>query len=213
MTTAIAIPAPPKQPATELRAVPASKPPAPPKKKSNAGRKTNAQRIEAKIAEEAAARKAEQEQKRAPRIQPDTRVSLGVALAIAAIALATSFTVSYSMIVATAGWMRLPWEPLAWIVPGFIELLIVFASLDYIITRSRSDEKGARAPFWAMWVLSGVAVVGGTAHTISEWGAQFGPERWESIVGTVLSAAAPLVVIYVSKRISALVFVAPERDS
>jgi hypothetical protein len=194
------------------------KPPAEPKpqsekKKGGPGRYSNAQRIQAQIDADAAARRAEQEAKRAPRYQPDTRFSLAVALIIAAVALATSFTVSYSMIVATASWMRLPWEPLAWVVPGFIELLIVFATLDYIITRSRGHKAGARAPFYAMWVLSGVAVVGGTAHTISEWGAQFGPQQWESIVGTVLSAAAPLVVIYVSKRISALVFVDPERDA
>lgn len=194
--------------------------------KSNAGRKTveerearraeaelrkveaEVRRIEVEKEAAAAARRAEAEAKRAPRKQPDTRFSLAVALGIAGVALATSFTVSYAMIVATASWMRLPWEPLAYVVPGFIELLMIFASLDYVITRSRGGK--GHAPFLAMWVLASVAVVGGTAHTISDWGAEFGVQ-WESIVGTVLAAAAPLVVIFVTKRIAALVFIEPER--
>ena len=211
----------PKKPDTmpEVQVTPAPKaPPAP--RKSNAGRKTNADRARLKAeatsaaiaAEEEArkaARRAARDAKRAEPFDPLTKVWLVVALVIAAVSLATSFTVSYSMIVATSEWMMLPWPALAYIVPAFVELLTIFAALDFIISKSRGDS--GWAPFWAMWVLSGVAVVGGAAHTISEWGAEFGPQRWESLVGTALAAVAPLVVIYLSKRISALVFVRPDQ--
>lgn len=64
---------------------------APEKKKP--GRKTNVERLEIQAEKERLERHIEIESKRAKRIQPDTRWSLIVALTIAAIGLATSFTI------------------------------------------------------------------------------------------------------------------------
>lgn len=172
--------------------------------RSRAGRKTNVERAERALEEQRLARLAEQEAKRAKRMQPDTRLSLVVALVIAGIALVTSFAISYANIAGTAEWMKLSWHPLVYIVPGFIELLMVFTTLDYIIGRSRGSS--GRTPLVAMVVLSAIAVLGGAAHTIAGWGSDFALTNWEAMTGTILSAAAPLVVVYVSKRLSALVF-------
>lgn len=168
------------------------------------GRKTNAEREQRALEHQRALRAREQESKRAKRIQPDTRTSLIVALSIAGVALVTSFTISYANIAGTAEWMKLSWHPLVYIVPGFIELLMVFSTLDYIISRSRGDS--GRTALGAMVVLSAIAVLGGAAHTIAGWGSAFSVSNWEAMVGTILSAAAPLVVVFVSKRLSALVF-------
>lgn len=172
--------------------------------RSRAGRKTNEERARRALEAERLERQREQEAKRAKRIQPDTRLSLIVALSIAGIALVTSFTISYANIAGTAEWMKLSWHPLVYIVPGFIELLMVFSTLDFIISRSRGSN--GRTPLAAMVVLSAIAVLGGAAHTIAGWGSDFAFTNWEAMVGTILSAAAPLVVVFVSKRLSALVF-------
>lgn len=168
------------------------------------GRKTNAEREQRALERQRLAELREQESKRAKRIQPDTRLSLVVALSIAGVALVTSFTISYANIAGTAEWMKLSWHPLVYIVPGFIELLMVFSTLDYIISRSRGES--GRPALGAMVVLSAIAVLGGAAHTIAGWGSAFAVTNWEAMVGTILSAAAPLVVVFVSKRLSALVF-------
>lgn len=177
---------------------------APAPERGRPGRKSNAERAARALEQKRLERLAEQESKRAKRIQPDTRLSLIIALTIAGIALVTSFTISYANIAGTAEWMKLSWHPLVYIVPGFIELLMVFSTLDYIISRSRGSS--GRTPLAAMVVLSAIAVLGGAAHTIAGWGSDFAITNWEAMVGTILSAAAPLVVVFVSKRLSALVF-------
>lgn len=175
-------------------------------RKSNAGRKSNEER--ARRAAEAAERQklAEVEAKRATRLQPDTNLTRNVLVVIAVIVIATAFAVSYATMVAVAGWMKLPIEVgwLAYAVPGFIELLVIFSTVDYILERSRG--KRGTGPLWAIVALSAVAVLGNASHTIREWGAQFGGTNWQSYIGVALSALAPLVVVYVAKRLSALVF-------
>ncbi|UOE45913.1 hypothetical protein [Agromyces larvae] len=184
---------------------------APARPKKRAGRKTNAQRIEAKIAEEAAARRAEQEKKRARRIQPDTKGVLRLVLVIAGVVLATAFTISYATTVAVAEWMMLPIPALAFIVPGALELLAIFSTVDYLVTRSRGGS--GKVAMLAMWAFSCVLVLANAAHTIAEWGDDFAFTNWQAVIGVVLSASAPLITIYISKRISALVFAAPEQDA
>jgi hypothetical protein len=201
--TAVATTAPPED--SEIVFEPVKTPKPADTRTKRAGRKSNVERLEAQKREAELARQIKAEGKRATRLQPDTRGALGVALGIAVVNLATAGAISYATLVAVAGWMRLPWEPLAWVVPGFIELLIVFSTLDYLISRSRGES--ARAPFWAMVAFSAIAVVANGAHTVGEWGADF---DWRAAIGTVLAATAPLVVIYTSKRLAALVFVGKE---
>lgn len=186
------------------------------KPKSLAGRKTNAVRLELKAAElraehelateaERLKRAAETEAARAKRVQPDTKNAIRVALVMAAIPLLTAGSISYSTTVAVAGWMRLPWPALDYIVPGMIEALIVFSSFDYLISESRKLGSGL-APFWAMIGFSAVGVIGNAAFTISGWGSGFTGQNYEALIGTLLSGLAPFVVVYISKRLSKLVF-------
>lgn len=173
--------------------------------KKKPGRKSNAERAELRAEAVRRDRIAQVEAKRAPRIQPDTRVTLAITLVIGAVALLTSFTVSYATIAEVADWMKLPMPGLAYIVPGFIELLTVFSSLDYLLSRSRG--KSGRGAFWTMILFSAIAVLGNAAHSYQKWGPHI---PWNGWVGVVLSGLAPLVVVLVTKRVSALVFAEPE---
>lgn len=176
--------------------------------KGKPGRKTNLERLEIAAERERRTRQLEIESKRARRIQPDTRGGLRLAIALAAIPTATAGIISYATTVAVAGWMRLPWSPLDWIVPGMIEALVIFSSIDYIIARSRGQS--GRAPLWAMIGFSAINVLGNGAHTVSEWGSDFSPSNWQALIGVVLSAASAFVVVYLSKRLTKLVFAEPE---
>lgn len=167
------------------------------------GRKSNEER--ARIAAER-----ERQTRRARPLPVDTRITLGLTLGIGGISIATAGVISYATMVAVAGWMKLPWDVLVYAVPGFVEFLVVFSSLDYILSRTRGGQ--ARGPFLAMIGFSAVAVLGNAAHTIREWGADFGGDNWQSYIGVALSALAPLVVVYVAKRVTALVFEHPEND-
>lgn len=178
------------------------------KPKSPAGRKTNLARLETKALEAQLERQLEVEAKRAPRVQPDTRGALRVALIMAGVPLATAGTISYSTTVAVAGWMKLPWPALDFIVPGMIEALIIFSSFDYLISESRKAGSG-RGPFWAMIGFSAIGVIGNAAFTISGWGSGFTGSNYQALIGTVLSGLAPFVVVYISKRLSKLVFAEP----
>ena len=180
------------------------KPRAVTKTKRRPGRKTNVERMEIKAAEQRTARRLAVEAKRATRLQPDTKGSLAVALSIAVVNLATAGAISYATLVAVAEWMKLPWDGLNWVVPGFVELLIIFSSLDYLISKSRGAT--GRAPFWAMVGFTLIAVVANAAHSISEWGTDFTGENWQALIGVGLSAAAPFVVVYIAERLAALVF-------
>lgn len=146
----------------------------------------------------------EQEERRATRLLPDTNGSLVIALMLATIALLTSFVVSYFTLVSVASWMRLPWDGLDYIVPGFIEVMILFGTYDYIITRSRGSS--GFVPMASMILFSLLSVVGNASHTISEWQAD-GEVPWFGWIGVTMSAFVPFVVVYISKRLSTLVFV------
>lgn len=146
----------------------------------------------------------EQEERRATRLLPDTNGSLVIALILATVGLLTSFVVSYFTLVSVASWMRLPWDGLDYIVPGFIEVMILFGTYDYIITRSRGN-KGF-TPMASMILFSLLSVVGNASHTITEWQAD-GIVPWFGWIGVIMSAFVPFVVVYISKRLSTLVFV------
>jgi hypothetical protein len=146
----------------------------------------------------------EQEERRATRLLPDTNGSLIIALLLATIALLTSFVVSYFTLVSVASWMRLPWEGLDYIVPGFIEVMILFGTYDYIITRSRGNS--GVVPMASMILFSLLAVLGNASHTITEWQTD-GEVPWFGWIGVTMSAFVPFVVVYISKRLSTLVFV------
>lgn len=148
----------------------------------------------------------EQEERRATRLLPDTNSSLVFALVLAMIGLLTSFVVSYFTLVSVASWMRLPWSGLDFIVPGFIEVMILFGTYDYIISRSRGNT--GTVPMASMVLFSLLSVIGNASHTITEWQAD-GQVPWFGWIGVTMSAFVPFVVVYISKRLSTLVFVEP----
>lgn len=178
--------------------------------RSRAGRKTDLERTQIRYETEQEAIRLEHvahtERNRAVRLQPDTKHSLRLALVLAAVPLLTAGAVSYATTVAVAAWMKLPWPVLDYVVPGMLEALVVFSSLDYLIAESRKKGSG-RGPFWAMIGFSAVNVLGNVAHTIVEWGPSFGGTNWQSFIGAGLSGSAAFVVVYLSKRLAALAFV------
>jgi uncharacterized membrane protein SirB2 len=170
-------------------------------------RLTKSQLIAREESEVKLARYREQESKRATRIMADTGPVLWTLLVLSAIALLTSFVFSYFALVEVAVWMRPPQEWLTLLVPGFIELVIVLSALDFVIARSRGET--GRTPFWMMIAMSAVAVVGNAAHTFYEWLNEFDTVPWEGWLGVALSAIVPLIVVYISKRITSTVFSEP----
>jgi uncharacterized membrane protein SirB2 len=152
------------------------------------------------------ARYQEQESKRATRIMADTGPVLWTLLILSSIALLTSFVFSYFALVEVAVWMRPPQEWLTWLVPFFVELVIVLSTLDYVVSKSRGET--GRVPFGAMIFFSAIAVVGNAAHTFYEWALE-GSVPWEGWLGVALAGIVPLVVVYISKRITSTVFSEP----
>jgi hypothetical protein len=82
--------------------------------------------------------------------------------------------------------------------------MILFGTYDYIITRSRGNN--GIVPMASMILFSLLAVVGNASHTISEWQSE-GAVPWFGWIGVTMSAFVPFVVVYISKRLSTLVFV------
>lgn len=184
---------------------------APTRPRSNAGRKTDLERVERQAALEEAERKALRESRRAQPFDPLTRVWLGVTLTIGVIIFITSALFSFATVAdVAANWMLPPWWWLAWVVPGFIEAFIVFFGLDAIINQARGRKKDAAAALVWMFVFSTIAVAANAAHTIDGWGGDL--SDWRSWIGTAMSALAPLSVVLITKRISKLVFADPEAN-
>lgn len=148
----------------------------------------------------------EQESKRAKLYMPDIQINVIISLVLATIGLLTSFVVSYSVLVDVSGWMKLPWDFLNYFVPGFVEFLILFSTLDYIISRSRG--KKAWAPFWFMFFVSTIAVVGQGVHAYNGW-LETGSIPWYGWFGVFMGSLVPLVVVYVTKRMTVLIFSEP----
>lgn len=177
-----------------------------PATKKRPGRKTDAERAQIAADKKLHERYEIQEAKRAERIMSDTSPVLWTALALNGVALVTAFIFSYFALVEVAVWMRPPAEWLTYLVPGFIELVIVLSALDYTISRSRGQS--GRTPLVAMFAASLVAVLGNAAHTLYEWQAD-GDVPWEGWIGVGLAALVPLVVVYISKRLTVTVFAEP----
>lgn len=149
-----------------------------------------------------------QEAKRAQPIQPDQNGTLVVTLALAGIAMIASGIISYNGITSVARFVGLsePW--MASIFFGFIELLIVVFTLLYLVIGSRSNEDGSpasgRFEFSGMATFSAIAVYGNLIHTLGYHNFELlSVETW---TGVILSIAAPVAVIWVTKSASRVLF-------
>jgi hypothetical protein len=162
-------------------------------------------------------REAEASRKRFNEIDPLRRGVFYTALGIGIVIFITSGLFSYAAIAAAASWMRPEWAWLVLLVPGFVELFMVYFGIDGVVYQARAVyartqperdyyRKQAGAALVWMFVFAGVAVLGNGAHTTFRW-LESGEIPWYGFVGIVMSALAPLSVVLITKRVSRLVFV------
>jgi len=156
-----------------------------------------------------------QEAKRAVPVQPDTNKTLTVALVLGTIAVITSGVISFNGITSISALVGLSAGWMAYMFFGFIEVLIGYFTVNYVIRSSRATETGgqvtAAGDFWGLVVFSSIAILGNAYHTLSfhEWNF-VSPDTW---AGVVLSATAPAAVIWVTKSASSTLFAKPVRLS
>jgi len=138
--------------------------------------------------------------KRAQKLDPRNKGTFRLSIIVGLLIILTAGVFSFATVADSANWMKPSWEWLIYVVPGFIELIIVFSYIDYMITRQNNA-------LLAMVIASVLAVVANAAHTISEWGLDAFSSGFEPWVGTLMSAAAPLAVLWISKRGTSIAFV------
>ncbi|MFF2388927.1 hypothetical protein [Agromyces sp. NPDC058104] len=192
------------EPVTTPAAAPKAKPRSKPKRQP-----TLAERIERERLAIEAKRLLEQEQNRAQPYDPLTKTWLAVALIVAAVIFATSALFSFAAVAAAAQWMMPEWTWLVWVVPGFLELFIIWFGFDAIMNQAKGWKKDSWTALVWMLVFASVAVVANAAHTIDSWGFEVAIVTWQAWIGTLMAALAPLSVVLITKRVSKLVFVRP----
>lgn len=153
-------------------------------------------------AEQVAERYRVQEAKRAVRIQVDQKGTLVVNLVIASVALVTSGIISFNGITSIAPLIGLTFGWQAYLLFGFIEALILYFTLNFLVRSSREDD-GGFGDFAGLITFSALAVAGNFWHTATfhEWSGT--PDMW---AGVVLSVTAPVAVIWVAKSSSSTLF-------
>lgn len=155
----------------------------------------------------------QQEAKRAQPIQPDQRNVLVVSLVLAAIAMIASGIISFNGITSVAQYVGLSADWQAWMFFGFVELLIVFFTVLYLVVGSRTDDDGnpvtAYIEFVGLVFFSAIAVYGNLIHTLDFHDFDF--QSVETWTGVLLSVSAPIAVIWVTKSSSRVLFAKPVR--
>jgi hypothetical protein len=154
-----------------------------------------------------------QESRRAPRIQIDQRVVLAGWVFSVAVAFLTSAIVSFNGITSVAVFVGLSQAWMASLFFFFIELMYLLFLLAYLILSSRTNEEGKKestaGAIAGMVFFAGVAVAANGFHTFDFWEWDFvEPRAW---AGFVLSIAAPLAIISISKMASRVVFASAVR--
>jgi len=160
------------------------------------------------VQEDRASKYAEQEKKRAPKVQVDQRVVLLAWILSVTIAFITSAVVSFNGITSVAFFVGLTADWMAGLFFFFVELMYLIFLVAYLILASRVDEEGkpekTAGAIWGMIFFAGVAVAANGFHTLDYWEWNFAePRAW---AGFVLSIAAPLAIISASKMASRVVF-------
>jgi len=149
-----------------------------------------------------------QESKRAPRIQIDQSVVMVSWISAVAIAFITSAIVSFNGITAVAVFVGLSQSWMAYLFFFFIEIMYLLFLVAYLILSSRTDPNGkperTRGAITGMVFFAGIAVLANAFHTFDYWEWTFTePRAW---AGMVLSIAAPIAIISISKMGSRVVF-------
>lgn len=169
---------------------------------AKSGRKSNIERAQIRVEEDKAIRYEEQEKGRARPIQIDTRVTLIGWLIGVAIGFGTSAVVSFNGITSVAGEVGLSYTWMQFLFFGFIEFMYLLFLVGYLVLDSRAE--GTKAVQFGMWFFAGVGIYGNAFHTLKfhnwDWST---PELW---TGLVLSVAAPIAILSISKLASRIVF-------
>lgn len=153
-------------------------------------------------------------------IDPQNKKVIVFALVLACLIFATSALFSFPTIAATAVLMLPVWPFLVWVVPGFVEVFIVFFGVEVIMWQARAtnDRKyspGQRAKAQKMsdsaigWqlVFAMIAVIANAAHTYMGHEAAGALGTWQAWLGISLASLAPLSVVLITKRASRLIFI------
>jgi hypothetical protein len=169
----------------------------------------NSQEATAKRIDDSRRQKYErQESKRAPKIQVDQKVMLWGWLVGVSFAFISSAIVSFNGITAVAEFVGLSQPWMAGLFFFFIELMYLLFLIAYLVLASRVDESGKPertfGSIFGMVMFGAIAVLANAFHTFDFWSWNYlEPRMW---AGTILSIAAPIAIIAVSKMASRVVF-------
>lgn len=144
---------------------------------------------------------------RSTRIDPDTRwVQWSVVGLVAMLGLA-SFIISFRGLYDVASWAGLG-SSIQWAVPVFIDGAILTYALAVLVHRSRGEST------WPSWLSLGaftaMSITANAAHAISV------PQdsRWQTVIGALIAAMAPLGVFAATEQMARLVVLRPmDRDA
>jgi hypothetical protein len=151
---------------------------------------------------------ANQEAKRAPKIQIDQRVVLWTWVTGIGIAFISSAIVSFNGITSVAEFVGLSAEWMAPLFFFFVELMYLLFLIAYLVLGSRLDEDGkpekTMGAIVGMIGFAAIAVLANAFHTLDFWEWDWSePRMW---AGVVLAISAPIAIISASKMASRVVF-------
>lgn len=137
------------------------------------------------------------------RIDPDTRGVQWTVVGLVGLLGLTSFAVSFRALHDVAAWAGIG-PGLQWAVPVFIDGAIGTYALAVLVHRSRGE---AVWPSWtSLGVFTAMSVAANAAHAVAapqdEW--------WQTWVGAVLAALAPLGVFAATEQMARLVVLRPQ---
>jgi hypothetical protein len=153
-------------------------------------------------------RYAQQEAKRAPKVQIDQKVVLGSWITGILIAFVASAIVSFNGITAVAEFVGLSADWMAGLFFFFVELMYLLFLIAYLVLASRVDENGKPEKTWGavfgMIGFAAIAVAANAFHTLDYWNWDW--TKPEMYAGVVLAVSAPIAIISASKMASRVVF-------
>ena len=153
-------------------------------------------------------RYAQQESRRAAKVQVDQNIVLVSWIVGIGIAFLASAIVSFNGITSVAQFVGLSQAWMASLFFFFVEIMYLLFLIAYLVLASRIDEEGeaerTNGALWGMIGFGGIAVLANAFHTLDYWAwAWTEPRMW---AGVILSISAPIAIISASKMASRVVF-------
>jgi hypothetical protein len=153
-------------------------------------------------------RYAQQESRRAAKVQVDQNIVLVSWIVGIGIAFLASAIVSFNGITSVAQFVGLSQAWMASLFFFFVEIMYLLFLIAYLVLASRIDEEGeaerTNGALWGMIGFGGIAVLANAFHTLDYWTwAWTEPRMW---AGVILSISAPIAIISASKMASRVVF-------